>query len=175
MIEDDDIETPEGVEIKLKDNRKKILIFILPALIVIGISVGLYHAITKDYKKSENSYSIVTQPNASDDGEKVTILYDLPEISAAMQSIGPDTERLNLSLNIELSNVEDIPTIEQLSPRIKDAVLSHVVALEPQEVENSNGLYWLKEELLYRINLIVSPIKIDNLNIKALDFQKSEN
>ena len=32
--------------------------------------------------------------------------------------------------------------------------------------------YWLKEELLYRINLIVSPVVVTNLNFKTFNQNK---
>ena len=71
--------------------------------------------------------------------------------------------------------MEDIKTIEILTPKINDVVLSHIIELSPEEVQGSTGLYWLKEELLYRLNLVTAPIKINNLNIRSLEIQKESN
>ena len=77
-----------------------------------------------------------------------------------------------LKLNLELSGIENVKTIEVLSPKIKDAVIAHTIELSPDEISGASGLYWLKEELLYRINLITAPVKINNLNFTTFEIQK---
>ena len=151
-------------------SRKKMLIFLLPVLIVIGLSVGFYYAFNSGYNSTPAAYSIV-QKGGSGEDEGITVLYDLPEFSATLHNDGVDKQALRLRLNLELSNVEDIKTIELLAPKINDVVLTHIIELSPKEVEGSTGLYWLKEELLYRLNLAVAPIKIQRLNIKSLEIQ----
>ena len=152
--------------------RKKMLIFLLPIVIVIGLSVGLYYVLNRDYSSTPATYSVVPKTGAEDEGG-ITVLYDLPEFSAVLHSEGPDKQLLRLNLNLELSNIEDIKTLELLMPKINDVVLTHIIELSPKEVEGSAGLYWLKEELLYRLNLVVAPIKIQKLNIKSLKIQTS--
>ena len=41
----------------------------------------------------------------------------------------------------------------------------------PEEIETAQGLYWLKEDLLYRINLVTKPLKISNINIKMFEIK----
>lgn len=174
MIEEDEIEQEE-VPVKKAIDRKKMLIFILPVLIVVGLSVGLYYALNSDYGgNGAAQYNIVKHASNADGTDKITVFYDLPEVSVNLKSSGPDKQRLHLRVNIELSSIEDIKVVEILTPKLNDAILSHIVELIPQELEGANGLYWLKEELLYRLNLIVAPIKISNLNIKSMEI-KTEN
>lgn len=155
-------------------SRKKMLIFLLPVLIVVGLSVGLYYALTKDYQTPQNSYSIIKKGNDANGEESITVFYDLPEFSATMHADGTAKKTLHIRVNLELSSVEDIKTIELLIPKINDIVLTHIIELTPEEIEGSTGLYWLKEELLYRLNLAVSPIKISNLNIKSLELETAK-
>ena len=68
--------------------------------------------------------------------------------------------------------MEDIQIVEGLMPKIVDAVIAHTNELTPDEISGSNGLYWLREELLYRSNLIVSPVVVANLNFKAFGIDK---
>lgn len=175
LDQDDDLDNDEELEGKTKINRKKMLIFILPVLIAIGLSVGFYYVFNRDYRSPEAAYSIVKNSAGADGSESITVFYDMPEIMAPLRSDTPDKERLRLRLNLELSNVEDIKTIEILTPKINDVVLSHIIELSPEEVQGSTGLYWLKEELLYRLNLVTAPIKINNLNIRSLEIQKESN
>lgn len=169
MVEDDDLEQDESAVAPKPVNRKKLMILILPVVIVIGLSVGIYFALNQDYSNTEASYNVVKKPG---EGENYTVFYDLPEVKAMLNSKSKET--ISLSLNVELSKIEDVATLEILAPRIKDAILAHIVELTPEEVESTNGLYWLKEELLFRLNLVVAPIKIENLSIKNIEILNNE-
>ncbi len=175
LDQDDDFDKEEDLDTTARMSRKKMLVFILPVLIVIGLSVGFYYVFNRDYRSPESAYSVVKNTSSADGTESITVFYDMPEVTAALRSDTPDKEHLRLRLNLELSGVEDIKTIETLTPKINDIVLTHIIELTPEEVEGATGLYWLKEELLYRLNLAVSPVKIKNVNIKALEIQKDCN
>ncbi len=174
---DDDFDTDsEADENKTKIDRKKILIFLLPALIAIGLVVSFYSVLSKKSRPNTNlSYAVVERPVNNDDGtsqNKVTILYDIPEINVRITDETGAPQDISFRLNLELNNVEDVQIIEGLMPKIMDAVIAHTIELTPDELNGSNGLYWLKEELLYRINLIVSPVVVANLNIKTFNLNK---
>ncbi len=169
MLEDDELEQDDGLVASKPVSRKKLMILILPVVIVVGLSVGIYFALNRDYGTPETSYNVVKKTGEED---SYTVFYDLPEVKSALNS--KSKEIISLSLNVELSKVEDVSTLEILSPRIKDAILAHVVELTPEEIESANGLYWLKEELLYRLNLVVSPIKIENLSVKNIEILNNE-
>lgn len=175
MIDNDDDTDLEDIPSSTKKvNRKKLVIFILPLLIVIGISVGIFYALNQDYTNT-SSYSVVTTQNSSEKGGTITIFYDLPEITSNLRSNKKNKETITLALSVELSKIEDVATLDAMSSRIKDAILSHIIELTTEEVEGANGLYWLKEELLYRLNLVTSPVKINNLNVKQIELKTSDN
>ena len=161
--DDDDLE--ENTEV----NKKKILLFILPALIAIGIAVGLYHTFGSSFKEVEGlPYKMLTQE--AEKGKQTTIFYDLPEIITPLKNSA--TEIASFKISIELSNPEDIQKIEILLPRFYDIILAHTRELRTEEVEGAEGLYWLKEELLYRLKLAAAPIKIENINFKSFNIEK---
>jgi flagellar basal body-associated protein FliL len=72
---------------------------------------------------------------------------------------------------MELSSVDEIQTITTLTPRINDIIISHLVEITPEEISGSEGIYALKSELLHRINLVISPVILRNLNITSIDVQ----
>lgn len=163
-IEEDD-DNPKEV------NKKKILLFILPALIAIGLAVGLYHTFESSFNDVKGlPYNVLEQNN----GEKKQslVFYDLPEISATVKSSNGENSIANFKISIELTNIEDVKKIETLLPRFYDIILAHTQNLHAEEISGSEGLYWLKQELLYRINLAAAPIKIENINFKSFDIQK---
>lgn len=170
MIEDDDLE--ENVKQVLENpnqKRKKIMILLLPLLIVIGISVGVYLTMNNSYDSLSGTYNIVQY--GKDTPENVTVFFDLPEIKTSVKGKdGP--HELRMKINLELSSVEDLKIIEALVSRLNDSVLSHTIELNLDEITGSAGLYWLKEELLYRLNLSSAPVKIKNLNFNVFELQK---
>lgn len=173
---DDDIDAEEAEDEKNKLDRKKILMFLLPALIAIGLVVSFYSVFSKKNNSPANlSYAVVERPENNEDGtkqNKITILYDIPEINVRITDEVGTPQDISLKINLELNNIEDVKIIEGLMPKIIDAVIAHTIELTPDEISGSNGLYWLKEELLYRINLIVYPVVVTNLNFKTFNLNR---
>lgn len=175
LDQEEEIDNDEELSQTRPLNRKKLLILLLPVVIVIGLSVGFYYAFNQDYRSTPNTYSIVKRSGAQEGEEGITVFYDLPEFSANLHGEGPNKQFLHIKLNIELSSIEDVKTIEALTPKINDVVLTHIIELTPGEIEGSAGLYWLKEELLYRLNLATAPIKINNLNIQSVKVETASD
>lgn len=174
----DDMDELDAEKAPKSINQKKILLFLIPLLILIGIGVGMISVFNhKDEELPDGSYNIIK--NVIDqDGEsvqKITVFYDLPEVTTTLKSYDSNEHaKLMVRLSLELNKVEDIKPIETLIPRIKDAVLSHTIELTEKDINNAAGLYWLKEELLYRINLLVHPVKINSLNFKTFEIIKDK-
>lgn len=171
---EDNIDTVDDEAIGSKPfNKRKFLIFILPVLIVIGLVVSFVAVFSKKVNSDNLNYDLVTQSGEDGSAEKITVLYTLPELAARLRTDNGASITAKIRISIELPSVEDLKTVEKLQPRINDTLLSHLVGLTPDEIAGSDGLYWLKEEMLYRINLVVAPVKVGNLNIKTLDIQKN--
>lgn len=169
MIDDEDLDAGEEAVENPHQKRKKLMILLLPLLIVIGISVGIYFALNNSYDSLGVDYNIV-QYN-KDNPDSLTVFYDLPEIKTSVKGKNGNHE-LKLKINLELSNIDDLKVIEVLTPKLSDAVLGHTIELNLDEIDGSTGLYWLKEELLYRLNLVAAPVKIKNLNFSVFELQK---
>ena len=158
-----------------KINKKRILIFLLPVLIVIGIAGGMYHALhTKTEEVSPQSYSVMPAPDdGSGQKDKMLIFYDLPEISTQIKTLDGSKEDVRIKISIELSKMEDVKAVEVLLSRLNDIIINHTSELTSDEINGANGLYWLKQELMYRINLVIEPIEIENLNFKSFEVKKN--
>ncbi len=167
MIDDNDLEEDEEVAPPYH-KRKKIMLLLLPLLIVIGISVGIYFALNNSYDSMGDSYKIIQY---SKDSEDMTVFYDLPEIKTSVKGKDGNHE-LKLKITLELSSIDNLKAVEVLSSKLNDVIIGHIIELNLNEVEGSEGLYWLKEELLYRFNLAIAPIKIKNLNFSVFELQK---
>ena len=171
---DEDIEDGETENVPLPESgmKKKILLYLIPAIVLIGIGVGAVAIFFTNVGNDEEvDYDVVTTKNTDGSGDHTTVFYTLPELSSRLRTSSGVFETVRMKLNLELPTVEDIATINAMLPRINDILISHVSELTPEEVSGAEGFYALKSELLHRINLIVSPIKIINLNIKDLNVE----
>ncbi len=171
MSDFDDFDKQEDEEETKEVNKKKVLLFLLPALIAIGIAVGLYHTFESSFNATQGIPYKILEQNESDKQQSI-IFYDLPEITAPVKNAQGENDIVSIKIGIELSNPEDVKKIEILLPRIYDIILAHTRELRTEEISGSEGLYWLKQELLYRLNLAASPVKIENINFKSFDIQK---
>ena len=174
---DDDLETENLLEETTRVNRRKVLFILVPAIIIIGLSVGFYFAFNHSFGKTDKlNYSIVKNTTGDEDGQSsqsVTVFYELPEANIKIKKRNGGEGSVKMKISLELGQVEDIQIIEGLLPKINDAVISHTIELTAEEISGSSGLYWLKEELLYRINLLTAPLQVSNLNFKSLDVATS--
>lgn len=173
MAEIDDFDMLEEEEEQAsKINKKKIVIFLLPILIAIALAVGMYHTFgSSNSNKVGLSYKILPQSEGQE--QQALIFYDLPEINVPLKNISGTSEILRLNMTIELTNKEDISKIEILLPRLYDITIAHVNGLMSSEISGTEGMYWLKQELLYRLRLAANPINIADINIKNIDIQKN--
>lgn len=161
---DDDISLPNT-----KLSKKKLLFIVVPIVTVIGFSGFYYSAQKSTSQQSNTNYSIVHNNSDGGAAETITIFYDLPEINVRLKNSSNKEQIAKFKISIELSKIEDISTIEAIASKLTDAIIAHTIELRPEEISDSEGMYWLKEELLYRMNLISAPIKISNLNFKSYE------
>lgn len=169
--EDEEVEAPSP-----QVTRKKMLLIILPIVIVIGLLVSFYTVFSSNKTPENKNYQVLDTANTSTSADSSRlVLYDLPEIDVILKSHSKDREYASLKLNLEVQGLQEdqIHILEALTPRINDIVTSHLIEIYPEEVQNAQGLYWLKEDLLYRINLVTKPVKISNINIKTFEIKGS--
>ena len=166
----DEEEETEEISLPEKGLKKKIMFYLIPAIILIGVGVGsIVIFFTKVGSDKPQPYDVVTQKNADGSGESTTVFYTLPEIQANLRTSNDVLETIQLKINLELPSVDSIAIVDGMLPRINDIIISHLTELMPEEVSGSEGIYSLKAELLRRINLMVAPLKISNLNIKEIN------
>ena len=98
----------------------------------------------------------------------------MPEIDVLLNSKTNQQQRLKLQINLETQNIDaqKVHILEAFIPRINDLIISHLIELYPEEIQSSEGLYWLKEELSHRINLVTHPILISNISFKSIEIPK---
>ncbi|MEQ9491134.1 MAG: flagellar basal body-associated FliL family protein [Alphaproteobacteria bacterium] len=170
----------EGVEEdeeggKKKTGGKKLIIFILlPILILGGAGAGLFFSGMLDslLGKEEEMTEGGEHGAPGEDVAAVPGTYlEVPEMLVSLRTSGQKQKILKLRINLELNNPADEAVINSFMPKIVDNFQVFLRELRVEELEGSQGLYRVKEEMLARVNTAVHPVKVKDVLIGDLLIQ----
>jgi len=99
------------------------------------------------------------------------VFYDLQEIIVNLNVGSASPSFLKMKISLELGNALDVPAVEAQLPRITDSFQVYIRELRRSDLQGSEGIYRLREELLLRINKIVYPVKVRDLLFKEILIQ----
>jgi flagellar FliL protein len=141
-------------------NKKKLLMIALPVLLL-GGGAGAYFSGVLGGGTQKAPEAAALKPEAV---EKKAVFYELPDIIVNLNSPGGrQGSLLKIKINLELESKTDIPKIEAVMPRIIDNLQVYIRELRAEDIQGSEGLYRLREELLHRVNVAVAPVKINEV------------
>ncbi|MEQ8345267.1 MAG: flagellar basal body-associated FliL family protein [Sneathiellaceae bacterium] len=173
MADNDDEEgEAEGAPKKKWSGKRLVLLVVLPLVLVLGgiggaFVAGVFDGLMGGGEEAETH----AETAAADDPNRPVVFYDLPEILVNLNSGGRQTSYLKLRVALELEDPTALPNLERLVPRVMDNFQIYLRELRPEDVSGSAGLYRIKEELLYRINTAVRPIKVNDVLFKEMIVQ----
>jgi flagellar FliL protein len=103
---------------------------------------------------------------------KPLTFVDVPEVLVNLASTGGDrTQYLKVKVVLELPDPAAQPQIQTAMPRVMDAFQTYLRELRPTDLDGSAGLYRLKEELTRRVNVAISPNRINAVLFKEIVVQ----
>lgn len=98
-----------------------------------------------------------------------SFFYDLPTITVNLNDDAENNEVfLKLAIALELSDKALIEIVEPRMPRVLDTFQVYLRELRRSDLEGSEGIYRLKEELRRRVNLAVFPAQVDSILFKEI-------
>ncbi len=150
---------------KKKLSGKVLVLFVLLPLLVVGGGVGgAYFAGVFDTPEPTEE-EIAAE--AAEVNKKV-VFYDLPEMLVNLNSGNSSSSFLKLGVSLELEDEATITDLELLIPRIMDNFQVYLRELRKEDLNGSQGVFRLKEELLMRINSSVAPVKVNDVLFKEM-------
>lgn len=106
-----------------------------------------------------------TQPVVAEGPDGVTY-FTLPDVVANIESPDGRASYLKMKLTFEVGDEETVELLKESMPRINDILQGFMGELRPEDLSSSAGDYQLRLEILRRINLILSPHKINAVLIE---------
>lgn len=147
----------------------KIAIFAGVSLFLISGSVGGTLFFTGFFSHKATPEEIAAEKNkpVAIDLSKIAF-YAMPEMLVNLTRQGKKASFLRMVVKLELTNGEEVKTLDALKPRIIDQFQAYLRELRVEDVEGSSGLQRLREELLKRVNQVVAPIKVHDILFETL-------
>lgn len=102
---------------------------------------------------------------------KPAFYHELPEMVVNLNSSEARTQYLKMKITLEVSDRQVASAIQPNLPRVLDLFQVYLRELRAQDLEGSQGIYRLKEELLKRINLAVYPSRVNRILFKEIIVQ----
>jgi flagellar FliL protein len=147
--------------------RKKLLMIALPILLLGGAGAGVWFSGLADSLLGKDKAIEVAEEHA-DEPEHGNIYYELPQMLVNLSTSGRRTSFLKIVVSLELTSDEDRAALEPALPRIIDNFQVYLRELRVEDLRGSAGLYRLREELLFRVNVAVSPVRVTDVLFKEM-------
>ncbi len=163
-------------------NAKKLLMIIIPILLI-GVGAALYFTGVIGGKKGEDAAAEGEKPAAHGEakpGEKGeggegaasgAQFLEIPDLLVNLSSVGGQQRFLKLKVKLEVASPEDLAKLEGIAPRVVDQFQTFLREMRVQDLRGSAGIYRLRQELLYRVNLAAQPIKVKDVLFQEILIQ----
>lgn len=97
------------------------------------------------------------------EGPDGVYFYTLPTFMVNMQADDGRPTFMNLEVIFEISDEAIAEEIDAQMPRVQDTLQTFLRELRPEDLSGSAGTFRLRQELARRINLMISPSKVDGV------------
>ncbi|MFO0997561.1 MAG: flagellar basal body-associated FliL family protein [Alphaproteobacteria bacterium] len=174
--EREDSAAPEGAEGEEKPQKrrlagKKIILFIvLPVLLIVGGALGAYLGGVFGSHEPNPEELAAAEAKAKASRPPPTF-FELPDIVVNLTSAGRKSNFLKLNVSLEIENAEDGHKLKALQPRIVDSFQIYLRDLRVEDLQGSEGIYRVREELLRRVNAAAEPVKVSDVLFRELLIQ----
>ncbi|MCX7338815.1 MAG: flagellar basal body-associated FliL family protein [Alphaproteobacteria bacterium] len=146
---------------------KLLVIFGLIVILIGGSAAAIFLTPLKDKIWPTND-----KIKKADDVNLLEVAFlNMPEILVNLKSDKPRGNMLKASFVFELNSPEDKEEVDHVKPLIVDQFQSYLREQEVSDLQGAVGLERLRQELLNRVNTIISPRKIRQVLLKEFLLQ----
>ena len=157
---DDDGAAPKKRRIS---GRSLVMFVVLPLLLLGGGGGGAYYTGYLDFSGGDAEPEIARVPKT---------FYDMPEMLVNLsERDGTRSQYLKLRVSLEFEGEDSKSVVEPVLPRIIDMFHVYLRELRGADLDGSAGIFRLKEELIRRVNLEISPDRVSDVLFKEIIVQ----
>jgi flagellar FliL protein len=156
-------------------SKKKLLLILIPVLLL-AIGGGLFFTGVIGGSSDEVVAEHAEEGDAhGEEGEGTDVpanaaFFALPDFIVNLSS-NTGSRFLKLKVQLEIENEVDLPAIEAITPRVIDQFQTYLREMRVEDLKGSAGIYRLRQELLYRVNIAAHPIKVKDVLFQEMLIQ----
>jgi flagellar FliL protein len=154
---------PPPVQRKRMSGKKLELFIILPLLLFGGGGAAAWLLLFKGDMEAE--------AHAEAEPEHPPVYFDMEEMTVNLTTAGKRNSYLKLKLALELGAPEDNETLPNVLPRVVDQFQIYLRGVRVEDLQGSDGLQRLREELLMRAQKSAAPATVKDVLFKVVQIQ----
>lgn len=159
-----------GEDDETKSGLKKKLILVLIPVLLLAIGGGLYFTGiigggAEEHIEGEAPAEEVVEEDPVNAG-----FFALPDLIVNLSS-ERGAQFLKLRVQLEIRDEADLPAIEAVVPRVIDQFQTYLREMRVEDLRGSAGIYRLRQELLYRVNLAAHPVEVTDVLFQEMLIQ----
>lgn len=148
--------------------KKKLIFIMLGLLLLGGGGAGAYFAglFGDEAAEGEKVAKEAAPPPTPD-----VVYFNLPDMLVNIDSAGARPSFLKIRASLELDADTDTAKIALMRPRIQDKFQTYLRELRLDDMRSGDGLRRLRQELLVRVNMAISPAKVRDILFRDILIQ----
>lgn len=148
------------------EKNKLILFAVVGLVVLVGAGGGVYFT---DLSGSGTSEQVEGAGEEVGEVPPAAAHYlDLDEMVITLGGVGRKSSFLKMRLSLELASPEDEVRIKAIMPRIIDNFQVFLREMRIEELQGSQGLYRVREELLARVNSVTHPTEVRDVLFREI-------
>lgn len=163
-------EGEDGEDGGQKKSKKKLIIIIAAVFVLLaGAGAGLYFTGMLDSLLGKGGAS--EEEVAEKEKPKEAVFLSIPDMIVNLRGSSKQQRYLKLRVELELTSAEDMAAVEKVAPRVIDHFQTYLRELRVRDLEGSQGIYRLRQELLSRVNTAAYPVKVEDVLFQEILIQ----
>lgn len=144
--------------------KKLVLFIILPLLLFGGGGAAAWFLLFQSHEPVEG------EAHAEEEAHP-PVYYDLEEMTVNLSTVSKRNSYLKLKLALELGSPEDTEILPNVLPRVVDQFQIYLRGVRVEDLQGSDGLQRLREELLLRAQKAAIPATVKDVLFKVVQIQ----
>ncbi len=159
------IEAAPPVTKRKMSGKKLVLFIVLPLLLFGGGGAAAWFLLFSHEEAPEGEHA------AEAEAEHPPVYFDMEELTVNLAATGKRNAYLKLKLTLELGKPEDQATLPNVLPRVEDQFQVYLRGVRVEDLQGSDGLQRLREELLLRAQKAAAPAEVKDILFKVVQVQ----
>lgn len=156
---------PPPVRRKRMSGKKLVLFIILPLLLFGGGGAAAWFLLFQSHAPAEGEAQV------EEEAAHPPVYYDLEEMTVNLSTVSKRNSYLKLKLALELGSPEDTEILPNVLPRVVDQFQIYLRGVRVEDLQGSDGLQRLREELLLRAQKSAIPATVKDVLFKVVQIQ----